>query len=110
MPRTLDRSVTDTPVVPDCVPRWISEGRSRAHDEIWQVILWNDDHNAIDHVVAVLLKTIDEISDVQAAVTVTLAAHHHGKVSVARCHQEKAERYRARLEGFGLTATLEKGE
>jgi ATP-dependent Clp protease adaptor protein ClpS len=110
MPRTLNRSVVDAPVVPDVVPRWISEGRSHAPDERWQVILWNDDHNTIDHVVAVLMRSIDEITGVPAALRLTMAAHQYGKVSVAVCHQEKAERYRDRLEGYGLTATLEKAE
>jgi ATP-dependent Clp protease adaptor protein ClpS len=36
-----------------------------------------------------------------------LEAHEHGRAVVIECPKEAAEHYRARLESFGLTATIE---
>lgn len=108
MTQTVDRSDLAAPVVPDVVPRWLGQGRPEGRDAHWEVILWNDDHNTVDHVITALLKTIDEIGDLQSAARITMVAHHHGTAIAARCHQEKAELYRERLESFGLTATIRK--
>lgn len=72
----------------------------------WEVTLHNDDHNSMDHVVHALLVSVPVLTP-ERAVEVMLAAHLHGKASVTRCPKETAEHYRERLEGFGLTATIE---
>lgn len=100
----------DTVTVPDVVPRWLGQDRAQGHDARWEVILWNDDENTVDHVITALLKTIDEITDLPSAVQITMVAHHRGNAIAACCHQEKAELYRDRLESFGLTTTIRKAD
>jgi ATP-dependent Clp protease adaptor protein ClpS len=71
------------------------------------VVLHNDDHNSMDHVVHSLLVSVPEL-EVERAVEVMLAAHNHGRADVIVCPLERAELYRDRLESRGLTATIRK--
>ena len=71
------------------------------------VVLHNDEVNSMDHVVHALLVSVPEL-EVERAVEVMLAAHEHGKANVITCPLERAELYRDRLEGHGLTATIER--
>lgn len=73
----------------------------------WVVVLHNDDHNAMDHVVRALLVSIPEL-DLERAAEVMLIAHHHGQADVITCPLERAELYRDRLGSHGLTATIRK--
>ena len=73
----------------------------------WSVILHNDDHNEMGYVVRCLQKTVPGL-DEQRATQIMLEAHHHGRATVTTGPLEVAELYRDRLEGFGLTATIEK--
>ncbi len=73
----------------------------------WRVILHNDDVNEMMYVVQSLMKTVPALST-QRATEIMLEAHEHGKATVTTCPLELAELYRDRLEGFGLTATIEK--
>ncbi len=72
----------------------------------WLVILHNDDVNAMDHVVQSLLACVPSLSP-EGAMQIMLAAHEQGQASVTACPKETAELYRERLEGRGLTATIE---
>ena len=72
----------------------------------WAVVLHNDDHNSMDHVVESLLKSVPTLAEEQA-VAVMLTAHEHGEAIVVACPKETAEFYRERLEACGLTATIE---
>jgi ATP-dependent Clp protease adaptor protein ClpS len=72
----------------------------------WRVILHNDDHNSIDHVVRSLRKCVPSLSQ-EDAEAVTMEAHHEGKAIVIECPKEAAEHYRTGLESCGLTATIE---
>ena len=72
----------------------------------WKVILHNDDHNSMDHVVRSLRKCVQSLSE-EEAVGVLLEAHEAGKAVVIECPKEAAEHYRAGLESCGLTATIE---
>ena len=72
----------------------------------WAVVLHNDDHNSMDHVVLSLLKCVPSL-DEAAAVAVMMTAHEHGEAIVTACPKETAELYRERLEACGLTATIE---
>jgi ATP-dependent Clp protease adaptor protein ClpS len=73
----------------------------------WAVILHNDDHNEMLYVISCLLKSVPGLSTRRAA-EIMLQAHNHGRARVTTCPLELAELYRDRLEGFGLTATIEK--
>jgi ATP-dependent Clp protease adaptor protein ClpS len=74
----------------------------------WVVILHNDDHNSMDHVVDSLLKCVQGMSTEQA-VEIMYTAHNHGRAAVTTCPKETAELYQERLESCGLTATIEAG-
>jgi ATP-dependent Clp protease adaptor protein ClpS len=72
----------------------------------WVVVLHNDDHNSMDHVVKALLDSVPALSE-ERAIEIMYAAHNHGSAIVISCPKETAEHYRERLESFGLTATIE---
>jgi len=72
----------------------------------YRVMLHNDDHNAMDHVVRSLLRSVPSLT-VEDAAEIMLVAHNHGQASVIECPKEAAEHYRDRLESCGLTATIE---
>lgn len=71
------------------------------------MVLWNDDHNTMDHVITALIKVLDGV-DLQRAVQLMMTAHSQGSAYVATAPRERAELYREGLESFGLTATLER--
>lgn len=70
------------------------------------VVLHNDDHNTMDHVVRSLCRCVPTLSVVKA-VRIMLEAHNTGRATVVVCPLELAELYRDRLESCGLTATIE---
>lgn len=72
----------------------------------YKVVLFNDDYNEMDYVVAVLLHTINGLSQ-QEAERIMLTAHLMGSAVVVVCPKEIAEYYQERLLGYGLTATIE---
>ncbi len=72
----------------------------------YRVLLHNDDVHEMDYVVRALLNTIPTLSE-QEAIQVMLHAHLSGVGQVLICPKELAEHYRERLEGYGLTATIE---
>jgi ATP-dependent Clp protease adaptor protein ClpS len=72
----------------------------------YKVILFNDDYNDMDYVVAVLLHLINHLSQ-QEAVQIMLTAHLTGSAVVIVCPKENAEYYQERLSGYGLSATIE---
>ncbi len=73
----------------------------------YAVILHNDDVNEMGYVISALLQSVPDLSAKQA-VEIMMEAHLHGQATVIICPLELAELYRDRLEGFGLTATIEK--
>ena len=72
----------------------------------YKVILHNDDHTPMDHVVIVLRKVIPRMS-LRRAVSIMLEAHTKGKAIVIKCHKELAELYQEGLRTEGLIATIE---
>ncbi|MCC6381800.1 MAG: ATP-dependent Clp protease adaptor ClpS [Dehalococcoidia bacterium] len=72
----------------------------------WRVVLHNDDVNSMDHVVRALLRSVPSLTTEEASV-IMLTAHHQGQADVVTCPKEAAEHYRARLQSFSLTATIE---
>ena len=72
----------------------------------YNVILFNDDYNSMDYVVAVLLHTINTLTQ-DEAVQIMLTAHLMGSAIVITCPKETAEFYQERILSYGLTATIE---
>jgi ATP-dependent Clp protease adaptor protein ClpS len=72
----------------------------------YAVILHNDDHNSMDHVVRSLQRCVPSLTP-EEAYEIMLHAHNHGHATVIACPKEAAEHYRACLESRGLTATIE---
>ncbi len=70
------------------------------------VLLHNDDENSMDYVVHVLLRVVPRLT-VEEATLIMLEAHTKGKAVVVVCPKETAEFYRAGLESYGLTSTIE---
>ena len=80
--------------------------RPRALDP-FKVILHNDDHNSMDHVVRSLVQAVPGLG-IRKAFRIMLEAHNSGQAVVIVCPLEPAELYRDRLQTFGLTATIER--
>ena len=95
-----------TAVRPDVTTRPGVRGRQQVLPP-YAVILWNDDVNTMDHVVRSLLRCVPGLSP-EEAMSIMLEAHLHGQARVIVCPLELAELYRERLEGCGLTATIER--
>ena len=74
--------------------------------EPWNVVLFNDDHIQILHVVAALCRIFS--FSVQAAAAKTFEAHTTGRTIVATCPLEAAEHYVIQLGNAGLTAEIQK--
>jgi ATP-dependent Clp protease adaptor protein ClpS len=72
----------------------------------YRVVLHNDDHNSMDHVVRALRRCVPSLT-IEEAVEIMFAAHNHGQATVIECPKEAAEHYRSCLESSGLTATIE---
>lgn len=105
MTPTLNRTAEPgrTATVPE--ERQGEQTRPRALDP-YQVVLYNDDHNTMDHVVRSLTRSVPGMST-KKAVDVMLEAHNQGRAVVITCPLELAELVRNRLESCGLTATIE---
>lgn len=75
----------------------------------YSVILHNDDHNSMDHVVRSLVRSVPSLTT-ERAEQIMLEAHLRGQAAVITCPKEAAEHYREKLESCGLTATIERAE
>lgn len=72
----------------------------------YRVLLHNDDHNSMEYVVQVLMKTVPSLTQPQA-VSIMMEAHNSGIALVITCAQEHAEFYCEMLKGHGLISTIE---
>jgi len=72
----------------------------------WDLILHNDQVHWAHDVVDVLVQTIPGLAQ-QSAWDITWEAHLVGRALVISCPRELAELYQERLQGFGLTITIE---
>jgi ATP-dependent Clp protease adaptor protein ClpS len=72
----------------------------------YKVILFDDDVNTMDYVIAALLHAVNSLS-LEEAERIMLTAHLTGSAVVIVCAKEAAEYYQERLLGYGLTATIE---
>ena len=86
-------------------PEKMTRGQTRLLPP-YKVILFNDDHNEMGYVVAVLLNLISHLSQ-QQATQMMLTAHLTGSAVVVVCPKEHAESYQERLAVYGLSATIE---
>jgi ATP-dependent Clp protease adaptor protein ClpS len=84
-----------------------SQTSNKAKPELpWNVILHNDWENSMPRVVIVLKKVIPGMT-VKKATVIMWEAHSTGQAVVKSCHKELAELYQERLQGEGLTITIE---
>lgn len=81
-------------------------GRKNSTEPPWNVLLHNDWDNSMPRVVIVLKKTFPGMTIVKAT-RIMYEAHSSGRAVVKRCHKELAELYKERLQGEGLTVSLE---
>ena len=73
---------------------------------MWQVVLFNDDHNTAGFVVECLMRVFGHPE--QMAVKIMSEAHAKGR-SVAEVEdREKAQLHKDQLQAYGLTAEAEK--
>ena len=72
----------------------------------YRVLLHNDDHNSMEHVVESLMQVVSGLTQPQA-VDIMMAAHATGCALVITCVQEHAEFYCEGLQSKGLTSTIE---
>lgn len=74
----------------------------------WNVIVWDDPVNLMSYVVYVFQKLFGYPRE--QATRLMLEVHQQGRSLVASADRETAEYYVTRLHGYGLQATLERGE
>lgn len=72
---------------------------------LYRVLLHNDDHNTMFHVVASLM-SVFSFSSVEAE-RIMFEAHHSGVAMCAIEPLERAELHRDQLQALSLTATIE---
>ena len=81
-------------------------GKKNRTEPPWNVVLHNDWENSMPRVVLILKKAIPGMS-IKKAAAIMYEAHSTGRAVVKRCHKELAELYKERLQGEGLTVSLE---
>lgn len=81
-------------------------GRRITTEPPWDVVLHNDWDNSMPRVVLILKRTIPGMG-LRRATRIMYEAHSTGRAVVKRCHKELAELYKERLQGEGLTISLE---
>jgi len=74
--------------------------------DMYQVILWNDDHTEAGFVVRCIMQVFKH--DSQLATKIMLEAHNNGKAIAEVESQESANLHREQLQSFGLIVTMEK--
>ena len=82
-----------------------TDAQTRLEDMV-QVVLYNDDYNAMEHVVHSLMRVFAHTMEI--AVKIMLEAHNRGKAIAEVEGETPARRHCAQLQSLGLTATIEK--
>ena len=75
-------------------------------DGMWQVILFNDDHNIAGFVVECLMRVFGH--NEQVARKIMFEAHFRGRSLAEVEDREKAQLHKDQLQSYGLTAAAEK--
>ena len=91
------QTVRDTEVGTDTIPR---------HEDLFQVVLHNDDWNTMDHVVRCLMRIFGHSEAL--AVKIMLEAHARGKAIAEVEAETEAKKHRDQLQSAGLIATVER--
>ena|ERR1039458_6082717 len=74
--------------------------------DMYQVVLWNDDHNEAGFVVRCLMQVFGHVESLAAKIM--FEAHRNEKAIAEVEGEETAKLHCDQLKSFGLTATLEK--
>jgi ATP-dependent Clp protease adapter protein ClpS len=74
-------------------------------EDMYQVVLFNDDHNAAEFVVVILMRVFGH--PMQLAGKIMLEAHNNGRSIADVEAKELAIKHKQQLESFGLTAAAE---
>lgn len=74
-------------------------------ESIWQVVLHNDDHNTMEHVVLSLMRVFGHSADLAAKIMVE--AHERGRAIAEVEAESLARKHRDQLQSRGLIATIE---
>jgi ATP-dependent Clp protease adaptor protein ClpS len=86
----------------------IEQGTGSGHDEVWRVIVLNDDHNTFEGVAFALSQVLPGTS-YERGLQLANRIHNSGLAVVWSGHREQAELYWEQLKGYGLTmAPLER--
>lgn len=81
-------------------------GKKGQTEPPWNIILHNEWENSLLRVISILKKTIPGMT-YSKSTKIAWEAHTSGRAVVKRCHKELAELYKERLQGEGLTVSLE---
>ncbi|MBT7065162.1 MAG: ATP-dependent Clp protease adaptor ClpS [Verrucomicrobia bacterium] len=76
------------------------------HEGLYEVVLFNDDVNAVDHVIQSLVQVFHH--SLQLAVKITIEAHRKGRAIAEVESRSKAQLHKDQLQSLGLTAEIEK--
>lgn len=100
-------TITSAGQIPDTTQVPTSDTDTReALEDFYQVLLHNDDHNTMEHVVHCLMQVFGHT--MQLAVKIMYEAHAKG-FAIAEVESEaRARLHRDQLQSFGLSATIEK--
>jgi ATP-dependent Clp protease adaptor protein ClpS len=84
----------------------VGTGLATQLEDMYQVVLWNDDHNTMEHVIECLMRVFAH--PLQLAQKIMLEAHERGRAVAEVEAESPAKLHRDQLQSMGLTATLEK--
>ncbi|MBT3192466.1 MAG: ATP-dependent Clp protease adaptor ClpS [Verrucomicrobia bacterium] len=101
MPYTLTNSSIQTVKSPD------SDAKIQ-HDGLYEVILFNDDVNSMEHVIDSLVDVFGHPEEL--AVKIMIEAHRRGRAIAEVEARSLAQRHKDQLQSYGLTASIEKVE
>jgi ATP-dependent Clp protease adaptor protein ClpS len=87
------------------VPK-VSDDVSADLDGMYEVILYNDDYNSVEHVVKCLMVVFGH--GLRLAVKIMAEAHHRGRAIAEVEGKEPAQLHCEQLKSFGLTASVQK--
>jgi ATP-dependent Clp protease adapter protein ClpS len=75
-------------------------------EDMYEVILFNDDVNAMEHVIESLMVVFNHTE--QLAMKIMIDAHRHGRAVAEVEERELARQHKGQLESRGLTVSIEK--
>ncbi len=74
--------------------------------DLYQVVLYNDDRNSMEFVVRCLMRVFGHTADLAAKIM--LEAHARGRAIAEVEEESEARQHRDQLQAYGLNATVEK--